>query len=169
MGGRPHPRSFLSRYRPRLFRLGLRDAFERDRFELGDRVSRQWPRGRRGRAASQAARSVNPADIYVDKLFRPDTAGSRFRAYFVSRGRHHLPRRAAQIPTNRGRKSCDCGRRFSRQSRSSTADKAYVVQVVAARTGMSQADAEKRINEATSEAKTAAERRGKVLQSFPSG
>src|SRR3984957_18321827 len=28
-----------------------------------------------GGAAAQATRSVNPADIYVDKLFRPDTAG----------------------------------------------------------------------------------------------
>src|ERR1700719_1182252 len=28
-----------------------------------------------GGAAAQASRSVNPSDIYVDKLFRPDTAG----------------------------------------------------------------------------------------------
>jgi hypothetical protein len=50
----------------------------------------------------------------------------------------------------------------------STADKAYVAQVVAAGTGMSQADAEKRINEAMTEAKTAADtaRKGAAKLSF---
>ena len=49
MGGRSHPRSFLSRYRTWLYRLGLRDAFERERFELSYGISRQWRRGGRGR------------------------------------------------------------------------------------------------------------------------
>src|ERR1700728_4845819 len=58
-------------------------------------------------ATGQAARAANPADIYVDKLFRP------------------------------------------------AADRSYVAQVVAARTGISQADAEKRVNEVATEAKSA--------------
>ena len=33
MGRRSYPRSFLSRYRTWLYRLGLRNAFERDRLE----------------------------------------------------------------------------------------------------------------------------------------
>jgi membrane protein involved in colicin uptake len=37
------------------------------------------------------------------------------------------------------------------------ADRAYVVQVVAARTGMSQADAEKRVNDVLAQAKAAAD------------
>jgi hypothetical protein len=50
----------------------------------------------------------------------------------------------------------------------SAADKAYVAQVVAARTGMSQADAEKRVNDVMTEAKTAADtaRRGAAKLSF---
>ena len=39
----------------------------------------------------------------------------------------------------------------------SATDKAYVAQVVAARTGLSQADAEKRVNDVITEAKTAAD------------
>jgi hypothetical protein len=50
----------------------------------------------------------------------------------------------------------------------SAADKAYVAQVLAARTGMSQADAEKRVNDVMTEAKTAADtaRRGAAKLSF---
>jgi hypothetical protein len=50
----------------------------------------------------------------------------------------------------------------------STADKTYVAQVVAARTGMSQADAEKRVNDVIVEAKTAADtaRKGAAKLSF---
>ena len=49
-----------------------------------------------------------------------------------------------------------------------TADKTYVAQVVAARTGMSQADAEKRVNDVIVEAKTAADnaRKGAAKLSF---
>jgi hypothetical protein len=50
----------------------------------------------------------------------------------------------------------------------SAADKAYVAQVVAARTGMSQADAEKRVDDVITEAKTAADdaRKGAAKLSF---
>ena len=60
-----------------------------------------------GGAASQAARSVNPADIYVDKLFRPELSDSRHPRLPRQPlpATQFLPRRAAQIPINRGRKS----------------------------------------------------------------
>ena len=50
----------------------------------------------------------------------------------------------------------------------SAADKAYVAHVVAARTGMSEADAEKRVNDVIAEAKTAADdaRKGAAKLSF---
>ena len=66
-----------------------------------------------GGAASQATRSVNPADIYVDKLFRPDHGAAGVRACIVTRlpATQIPPRRAAQIPINRGPKSCGCGPR----------------------------------------------------------
>ena len=50
----------------------------------------------------------------------------------------------------------------------SATDKAYVAQVVAARTGLSQADAERRVNDVIAEAKTAADnaRKGAAKLSF---
>ena len=50
----------------------------------------------------------------------------------------------------------------------SAADTTYVAQVVAARTGLSQADAEKRVNDVIAEAKTAADnaRKGAAKLSF---
>jgi hypothetical protein len=50
----------------------------------------------------------------------------------------------------------------------SAADRTYVAQVVAAHTGMSQADAEKRVNDVITEAKTAADnaRKGAAKFSF---
>jgi hypothetical protein len=105
-----------------------------------------------GGAASQATRSVNPADIYVDKLFRPDSAAQ---------------------PASTPAPSPAAGGANSNQSRAEVlrlwtasfhdnqelgaADKAYVVQLVAARTGMSPANAEKRVNDVIVETKTAAD------------
>jgi hypothetical protein len=50
----------------------------------------------------------------------------------------------------------------------SAADRSYVTQVVAARTGMSQSDVEKRVNDVVTEAKAAADdaRRGAAHLSF---
>ena len=124
-----------------------------------------------GGAAAQAARSVNPADIYVDKLFRPDTAGAAgIRACFVSRCRQSKSRRAERrkFQSIAGGSPAIVDGEFSGQSRPQPADKAYVAQVVAARTGMSQADAEKRVNDVIVEAKTAADtaRKGAAKLSF---
>jgi len=107
-----------------------------------------------GGAASQATRSVNPADIYVDKLFRPDATAQVASAPASSpaaapSGANSIQSRAeilrlwtASFHDNRGL---------------SPADKAYVVQIVAARTGISQADAEKRVDDVITEAKTASD------------
>lgn len=116
-------------------------------------------------ATGQAARAANPADIYVDKLFRAPAAGSAAAA----------PAQPADNAANAGANSAapvaDNGAMGNARSRSeivrlwaadfrdgddlTAADRSYVAQVVAARTGMSQADAEKRVNEVTTEAKTA--------------
>ena len=124
-----------------------------------------------GVVASQASRSVNPAEIYVDKLFR---AGPPMQVSPVA------PSSADSSPAN---PTAPTGTN-SRQSRAevlrlwtvsfrnnqdlSATDKAYVAQVVAARTGLSQADAEKRVNDVITEAKTAADdaRKGAAKLSF---
>jgi hypothetical protein len=101
-----------------------------------------------GGAASQATRSVNPADVYVDKLFRPNAAAQPSSASDAANATRNQSRAevlrlwAASFYDNQDL---------------SAADKTYVAQVVAARTGMSQADAEKRVNDVVAEAKTAAD------------
>jgi hypothetical protein len=126
-----------------------------------------------GGAASQATRSVNPADIYVDKLFRPDAAtpapAASAPASSPAAGNPNPP---APSGTNPNQSRAEVLRlwtaSFQGNQDLSAADKTYVAQVVAARTGMSQADAEKRVNDVIVEAKTAADtaRKGAAKLSF---
>jgi hypothetical protein len=116
-----------------------------------------------GGAASQATRSVTPADIYVDKLFRTDTVGQPASASASS---------SAPNSANAQQMRAEVLRLWAADFRDhqdlSAADKTYVTQVVVARTGMSQAEAEKRVNDVIAEAKTAADnaRKGAAKLSF---
>src|SRR5580704_7224942 len=126
-----------------------------------------------GGAASQATRSVNPADIYVDKLFRTDAAtpapAASAPASSPAAGNPNPP---APSGTNPNQSRAEVLRlwtaSFQGNQDLSAADKTYVAQVVAARTGMSQADAQKRVNDVIAEAKTAADtaRKGAAKLSF---
>jgi hypothetical protein len=124
-----------------------------------------------GGAASQSTRSVNPADIYVDKLFRPDTAAQPASAPAASPAAGN-PIPAAPNGANSNQSRAEVSRlwtaSFHDNQELSAADKAYVVQIVAARTGVSHADAEKRVNDVIVEAKTAADtaRKGAAKLSF---
>ena len=131
-----------------------------------------------GSAASQSTRSVNPADIYVDKLYRPQTGGQLTAAPVSSpaAGNPNSAPPSAASPTP-GAANANQGRMevsrlwtasFHDNQDLSAADKAYVAQLVAARTGMSQADAEKRVDDVITEAKTAADdaRKGAAKLSF---
>jgi hypothetical protein len=135
-----------------------------------------------GGAASQAGRSVNPADLYVDKLFRTDTAAqpaaSPSAAPDAGSANPATPN-SASAPNN-----ANSGQTNPSQSRGevlrlwtagfrdnqdlSAGDKAYVTRLVMVRTGMNQADAEKRVNDVIAEAKTAADtaRKGAAKLSF---
>jgi hypothetical protein len=132
-----------------------------------------------GGAASQTGRSINPADIYVDKLFRPNAAAQPAAPTAPS------PDSGSSNPTpssntasgapggaNNGQTRAEVVRLWTSDFRDdnglSGADRTYVAQVVAARTGMSQADAEKRVNEVVTEAKTAIDdaRKGAAKLSF---
>jgi hypothetical protein len=122
-------------------------------------------------AAVQATRSVNPADIYVDKLFRPGTAAQPASASASSPGAGN-PNPTAPSGVNPNQSRAEVLRlwtaSFHDNQDLSAADRTYVAQVVAARTGMSQADAEKRVNDVVTEAKTAADtaRKGAAKLSF---
>jgi hypothetical protein len=124
-----------------------------------------------GGAAAQASRSVNPADIYVDKLFRPDTAAQPASAPGSSPAAGS-PIPAAPSGANSNQSRAEVLRLWTASFQGgqdlSAADKTYVAQVVAARSGMSQADAEKRVNDVIVEAKTAADtaRKGAAKLSF---
>jgi hypothetical protein len=122
-------------------------------------------------AASQVTRSVNPADIYVDKLFRT-SASAQTTAMPSSSPDAVTTNVAAPTGTTFGQSRSDVLRLWTASFRDNrdlnAADKAYVAQVVAARTGLSQADAEKRVNDVIVEAKTAADtaRKGAAKLSF---
>ncbi|MDP3692466.1 MAG: hypothetical protein Q8R73_15765 [Bradyrhizobium sp.] len=89
--------------------------------------------------AATAAAQSGPMDGYVDTLFRADTP-------------------AAPNPANAQDARGEMVRLFTGSLRNGgdlkPADRQYVARLVAARTGLSQADAEKRVNEVVTEAKT---------------
>jgi hypothetical protein len=120
--------------------------------------------------ASSANRSVNPADIYVDKLFRPAYMAQSASAPSSPPGAGN--NLATPSGANPNPSRAEVLRLWTADFRDnqdlSATDKTYVAQVVAARTGMSQADAEKRVNDVITEAKTAADdaRKGAAKLSF---
>jgi hypothetical protein len=102
---------------------------------------------------SAAVQGANPAEVYVDKLFRSD---------FASAADNPSAANAAMNPANAGRAHAEVLRLLpvslrGNQNDLGLADRTYVARLVAAQTGLSQADAEKRINDVIAEAKTAAD------------
>lgn len=135
-------------------------------------------------ALGQAARSVNPAELYVDKLFRPAPGATQAAAAPASSAE---PNAAATNPATGGTSTAAAPggpvanpsearneilrlwtADFAKNQDLDPSDKAYVAQVVAARIGLSQADAEKRVNDVVAEAKAAIDktRRGAAKLSF---
>jgi hypothetical protein len=94
-----------------------------------------------GQAAGSAA-AGSSLDPYVDRLFRADPAASQAGNDSVAARREINGLLAASL-----RNGGDL----------SSADRAYAAQVVAAHTGLSQADAEKRVSDVVTQAKTAAD------------
>lgn len=98
-------------------------------------------------AAAQSAATVNPAQVYVDRLFRTDAAppsGATGSANNSEAARAEVLR----LWTSSFKDGNDLA----------PADRTYVARVVASQTGMNQADAEKRVNDVVVEAKAAADR-----------
>lgn len=109
--------------------------------------------------AVNAAQSSGPMDAYVDTLLRPDPAGAGGSANAAAGG-----------PANAADSRGEMVRLFTRSFRNGGelkgADREYVVKVVAARTGMSQADAEKRVNEVVAQIKADADAARKATASL---
>jgi hypothetical protein len=112
-----------------------------------------------GSASSQAARSINPFEVYVDKVFRSTPA-----AQATDNANPVNPTAltaAAANATNPNQSRAEVLRLWTAGFRGdddlNAGDRAYVAQLVAARTGMSQADAQKRVDQVVIEAKTAAD------------
>jgi hypothetical protein len=114
--------------------------------------------------ASSANRSVNPAEVYVDRLFRPATTAQPASAPLSSPGAGNNLATPSGTSPNQSRAEVQrlWSASFQDNQDFSNTDKTYVTQVVAMRTGMSQADAEKRLNDVITEAKSAADEARKV-------
>jgi hypothetical protein len=115
-----------------------------------------------GAAGTAAAQSVNPSQVYVDKLFRtdgPPAAGAAAPTGATGAMANQAPRaEVTRLWTSSFRDGTDLA----------PADRTYVARVIAAQTGMSQQDAERRVSEVVNEAKTAADkaRRGAAALAF---
>jgi len=98
-------------------------------------------------AAAQGTASVDPSQVFVDRLFRTDAAAA------PAAGTPGNNNEAARGEVLRLWKSS-----FKDGNDLVAADRTYVARVVARQTGMSQADAEKRVSDVIVEAKAAADR-----------
>ena len=110
-----------------------------------------------GTAASQQAPGVNPAQVFVDRLFRP-VAGATQPGTAPAANDNGARAEVLRLWTSSA----------TQNGGLTGADKTYVAQLVAAHTGLSQADAEKRVDDVIAQAKAAADaaRRGAAKLAF---
>jgi hypothetical protein len=97
-----------------------------------------------GAAAGQAVQNVDPSRVSVDRLFRTDAVAPPASPA----GANDARAEATRLWTSS----------FNPSGESAPADRTYLARLIAAQTGMSQADAEKRVNDVIVEAKAAADR-----------
>jgi hypothetical protein len=90
-------------------------------------------------AATSAASQAGPMDGYIDTLMRSDAPAAQ---------------NAGNAQESRGEMMRLFTRSFRNGGELKPADREYVAKVVAARTGLSQADADKRVNEVVTQVKT---------------
>lgn len=99
-----------------------------------------------GATAAQAAQSANPSRVFVDRLFR--TSADAAAPISPSGANNDARTEATRLWTSS----------FNDNADPAPADKTYLTRLIASQTGLSQADAEKRVNDAIVEAKAAADR-----------
>jgi hypothetical protein len=104
-------------------------------------------------AAAGSAAATNPTDVYVDMLLRADAS----QASAATPGAAVPPALANNTASTRA----EMGRLFApvltKGGDLTPADRAYAARVVSARTGLPQADAEKRVSDVVTQAKKAAD------------
>jgi hypothetical protein len=98
-----------------------------------------------GSAGGQVAQSINPAEIHVDRLFRTDAAAP---PAINQAGTDTARAEVLRLWTSSFRENADL----------SGPDRIYVARLIARQTGISQADADKRVNDVIVEAKAATDR-----------
>jgi hypothetical protein len=96
-------------------------------------------------ATVQAGPTINPSQVFVDRLFRANPAATTAPA---SQSNEAVRAEVLRLWTSSYRDNGEL----------TGADKGYIARLVAAQTGMSQAEAEKRVNDVIVEAKDAADR-----------
>ena len=100
-------------------------------------------------AAAQGAASVDPAQVFVDRLFRTEAAAPPASSAAANSGGNQAVRaEVLRLWTSD----------FKDNSDLTSSNRTYVARLVSAQTGLSQADAEKRVTEVVTDAKAAADR-----------
>jgi hypothetical protein len=118
-----------------------------------------------GTAASQPSVSANPAQVYVDRLFRRDTASG-------SAGAPAAPAAASPASGDNAAARAEVLRLWTasylEQGGLSSADKTYVTHLISVQTGLSPTDAQKRLDDVTAQAQADADkaRRGAAQFAF---
>ena len=118
--------------------------------------------------SAQAGQSINPSQVYVDKLFRaapgaqsPQSPAAPASAKSADPGNASASSDATGNQTNFEQSRAEIFRLWATDFRTdkdlNANDRTYVAQVVAAHTGISEADARKRVDQIVNEAKTAAD------------
>jgi hypothetical protein len=138
-----------------------------------------------GLTATAGSQSANPQEVYVDRLFRPANAGAPNAGAQATPGAAPAapaaaPGAAAPAQAPAAPQNAQNGRAaraevlrlwtadFARNKELTPDDRAYVAQLVAAQTGLSQADAQKRVDQVVTQEKEALDqaRRGAAKLSF---
>jgi hypothetical protein len=99
-------------------------------------------------AATQAVPAANPSQVFVDRLFRADPGATNPSAATTAQNSDAARAEVLRLWTSSYRDNGEFA----------AADRTYVARLVAAQTGLSQAEAEKRVNDVIVEAKAAADR-----------
>ena len=97
--------------------------------------------------SGQSAQATDQAQVYVDKLLRTTKAADNSAAVSAAQNSPQIGAEILRLWKSDFRKGADIP----------SSDRAYMAQVAAARTGMSQADAEKRVDQVVVEAKADAD------------
>jgi hypothetical protein len=121
-----------------------------------------------GTAAGQAAQNANPSQIYVDRLFRTDATVASPAATGASSPGGNPGANSGASSAVQSEVSRLWASGFRDNADLAAADRAYVARLVATQTGMTQVDAERRVNEVIVEAKATADtaRKGAAKLAF---